>query len=387
MKQFIIFAAMLCSLTADAQTAATFREFLSGFAELRQENITMEMFGIKGDEPFRSKKVDRSEYGFLPEPCDCMAEDGTETTWVKGSKTKRGDIFVTFASMVCEDRWHEEMDAFVNKVITTYTADGRMIDSKTIGRTGGFQRVNYILEVSGKTKDLRITAAQGTLKDSLQALEYGNLDYRMEKRVYTVNGKGQINETSIGAYGQTVARDTDCMKKESFEDFRRLFKPWNGSAITEKIFSSSERQMAQSFVNTFIPRTVDCGCYPRYTHWQPGYYVEKESFTAFYLLKFCDRTKPGAHGNVGFYSDYVVMTFDRKGHLIDTQTLFTSCDTEDFELASSSTPTQFTINKKVIKIVDGENTETSSTPHEIIIDDNGHFIDRITGETKTTKEN
>lgn len=339
------------SLQQSDSVAALFQLFLTDFTDHDRKDIDILTFG---DMIFH-QRIDKDKYGmFLPESddCDCSEE---YTYWQQGSFLQKGNIVVVFMHRYCYD---DEFYSYCDYMVATYTRDGRLIDSKSVGRIGRL----YNFRMEGDVKHLRIVSECGELMDPEELRDYGDLMYSMEKKKFEVCKDGRIKESRVGKqWVETVQQKDGIIKDVTFDEYMDFFTPWESDKVSKETFyRKGSEELKYSYRKTFLPYSVDCGCKRRNSRWTPAFRKETEDYIIVFFQNFCDYPKD----DIPFYNDFVIATYSKDGHIIDIKDIARSGDYWVPQIDDSSTTSSITVRQGFI---DEKNLNLPVKPVNVVV--------------------
>lgn len=177
----------------------------------------------------------------------------------------------------------------------------------------------------------------------------------VSKHSFTINVKGKIEENVSQARKEVKEQKQKGSSEEAtFSNYLKYFGRCDKALIDESIYKNNEKsELPHSFVTAFLSSAQDCDCWPKDIVWQACNYIEKENFYILFILRCCDFPKNAEP----LYSDKLILTYDKTGHLIDFRSLGRNSDIEGNKIAEGSTPlkikvTEDNTNKSSIYTVD-----------------------------------
>lgn len=337
------------SLQQTDSISALFRQFLAGFTDYDGKDINPSTF----DDSVSYQMIDKGKYGmFLSESdnCDCSA-----MYWQQGHFLQKEDVVVVFMKRNCED---DEFYSYCDYMVATYTRDGRLIDSKSVGRFGRL----YNFRMEGDAKRLRIVSECGELMNPEELRDYGDLMYSMEKKKFEVCKDGRIKESRVGKqWVETVQQKDGIVKDVTFDEYMDFFTPWESDKVSEETFyRKGSEELKYSYRKTFLPDSVDCGCKRRNSCWTPAFRKETEDYIIVFFQNFCDYPKD----DIPFYNDFVIATYSKDGHIIDIKDIARSGDYWVPQIDDSSTTSSITVRQGFI---DEKNLNLPVKPVNVVV--------------------
>jgi hypothetical protein len=315
-----------------------FQKYLSGFKAWGQAAFAERMFGSMQQGLVAGRTA---EGAFLPTslPCDC--QESNDVSWYKGSIVRRGKVVVAFMKRFCADSHSSERASFTEDIVITYSRDGRIIDSRILGRDGrtAFSRK------SGDLGRMTFTVQQASLADAHQIYEYGDLHYNMVKYRYAVDAAGKIKATPVGkAWKETVARDRETAG--TFGSLLAHFPLWGKADVEASAFgtTAATKELSHAAIKAFVPASADCECEPRELAWYAGYRMEQNGFVVLFMKKDC-----AVPAKAGYpYSDEVMAVFTKDGKLTDFRSIARYGDLWVAETKGTSEPLSVVVKQGVI---------------------------------------
>ncbi len=178
---------------SDAATA--FQQFLANFK--KTDKFSKDVFGQQtiGNNVLDIKKSDT----YLPEKeNDCLCDEGDIFWQSDASYMVGGKFTLLFIKRHCGAYKDANEKYFMENLVTdhmliTYTHDGKIIDSKSLGRDGS----SFILDFS-LTAPLTFVCEEGYIDDALQMFHSKELTYTMTRSKIAVNEDGKITTEKVG---------------------------------------------------------------------------------------------------------------------------------------------------------------------------------------------
>lgn len=298
---------ILLPLTHICAQEASFQAFLSEHEKVN--GIDSVSFGRAFD-----LIEDMERYSdFLP-PTEDRYKGNIHVTWgwLRGSYIEGKNYIAVILQRYYSDfldgnhRWLMENEG-TDYVIITYSGEGKMLDCKTVGRSGAA----YSLRMSAPKHGLGVVVEQRIVDDCSQRLQYVNPVYTVFTREYVLKSDGKIKERELVAPHKEVVDVMSSVKQFSFDRFLSNFRKWDKPYVDHTLFTPSSDRADLPFESclSLIPDTLDYNCWPRDIQWIPCRYIETEDALCFFVIKDCATPKVG----YAPYTDYLVLEFHKDG--------------------------------------------------------------------------
>ncbi len=182
-------------LYQQSDSVTAFQLFLANFKKV--DKFSKDAFGQQtiGNNVLDIKKADR----YLPtKENDCLCDERDIFWQSDASYMVSGKFTFLFIKRHCGAYKDANEKYFMENLVTdymliTYTHDGKIIDSKSMGREGS----SFILDFS-LTEPLTFTSEEGYIDDARQMFHSKELTYTMTRSKITVNNDGKITTEKVG---------------------------------------------------------------------------------------------------------------------------------------------------------------------------------------------
>lgn len=308
----------------------TFKEFTALLPDWTQKDINDWTFGdtIIYDNPI----INVEDYGkYLPSSMPGDVPEKMRVMWYAGNKVVRGDITIAFLQRCGENRGDSEYLSYYDFIVTTYSKDGEMIDSMTIGRKGSA----WDAEVKGSVDNLKFTVQQEVLPDS--SVLYDDNDSLVHiQRTYecSIKDDGKIIKKEVGkARTRIEVLYDESQHKVEFADYLALFYEWkkgdDPTKLTDPDINARKGYLKKPFIKAFIPKNMICKCRTKGLDFDPVWRIKLPSCHAVLMKKYCDdpakeMSTDGCDVELSqnyMYGDDLLITYKDNGEIIDVQTL------------------------------------------------------------------
>ncbi len=215
------------TLTGDS--ASVFRDYLAQFVKCEQLYVKdgyidlSPVTAIHGKDPYKHELKDEYVDRFLRDSMSCECERSL-IDWFPELYYERNGYIVASLSTWCQGPTADTdiRCQFGDQVLVTYTPEGKLIDSRTIGRSGDY--FDYFID--NDSISWGVIMMQATLLDSFGRGEelHAPKRIRLQHMTYDLNNKGQFSEF---VFLDTVLVDKWEYKNEGKGyrlDMERLFK-------------------------------------------------------------------------------------------------------------------------------------------------------------------
>ncbi len=273
---------------------------------------------------------------FLP-PTDDKYKSSIYVTWgwQRGSYIEGKNYIAVILQRYYSDfldgnhRWFMENEG-TDYAIITYSSEGKMLDCKTVGRSGAA----YSLRMSAPKHGLGVVVEQRIVDDCSQLLQYVNPVRTVFVKEYVLKSDGRIKELEVVAPHKEVVDVMSSVKQFSFDQFLSYFQKWNKPYVDHTLFTPSSERAGLPFEScqSLIPDTLDHNCWPRNILWVPCRYIETEKSVFCFLIKDCMIPKIGVP-----YTDHLVLEFHKNGTFQCARNIHHSDDESFVDIATTRT--------------------------------------------------
>lgn len=314
----IIFTLILLPIANVMAQEATFQSFLEGFKECNRMEFSFYDESIFVHNP----RIDDSLYArFIPAQSEDKAI--SSATWYKGCCMKHGGNTIALLGKWCyyNDKFSSlfvEYDVCFY-VLVVYSAEGEVLDHKTICyRGGGSYGTTYFARITPTGDPLTFRVEQATLDgDGMLMKQYKkDLIYTVATHEYTISPDGKIADKPLGTTKERRRpRGADSHNIKSFEQLKSYFVKCEKPYVRDSLFSMYKRRPNQEFIEElpmpdcldFIPDTIINSEYtPKQTSFLPYSYIETPERCFFFVLE--------RYGPYHFY--FKILEFDKVGHFV-----------------------------------------------------------------------
>jgi len=271
---------------------------------------------------------------FLP-PTDDRYKGSIYVTWgwQRGSYIECKNYIAVILQRYYSDfldgnhRWFMENEG-TDYVIITYSSEGKMLDCKTVGRSGAA----YSLRISAPKHGLGIVVEQRIVDDCSQLLQYVNPVRTVFVKEYVLKSDGKIKEREVVAPHKEVVDVMSSVKQFSFDQFVSNFQKWDKPYVDHTLFTPSSDQAELPFESclSLIPDTLDYNTWPRDIQWIPCRYIETEDIWYFFVIKDCAIPKVGVP-----YTDHLILEFHKDGTFKCTSNIYHCDDNSNVDEATA----------------------------------------------------
>lgn len=313
MKKLLIFSLLV--LLASPMAYGQNHRFSSFLAQLNELSLVgADAFG----DSILSPNIDVTKFQeFLPKASSILKNE-SECLWQGGGYIRKDDFIVAFLQAHfpnCHDgneKWFME-NLVTCKVLVSYTQDGKLLDSRTIGKRSGLCE----LSIEPSSPGL-LTVEQRTLASPRQLHEYADWKYSVQKNSYFLTSIGKIKSKILWKGHKTVPNKFVQQNPPlTFKSFLRYFKRWEGKVDLDSLFTDNGDMRPYLLLRSLLTDWQPCDCWPVDLQWTPCRYVETDSLYYFFVVTDCSFTKK----KVGMYADRVILIFDKDGTLRDVITV------------------------------------------------------------------
>ena len=308
LRKFLFPLLLLLPVPCMAQEA-TFQSFLQDFRECSQVELSCYGDVKAANNPYVDKEIYKN---FLPVVADSIM-------WLKGSCFRHGDIIVAMLrkwDMNVYDKYkHYIMENDVcNFMLITYSAKGKLIDSKVLGKYGGNDVGNtYYTNITPTDDPLKFRVEQATLDGDGKLMKQYKEDliYTVTTHEYTISPEGKIADKTLGtAKEHRRPKGTENSGNTSFAQFKSYFAkctaPYNNDSLFEMKVPGEFLSKPECF--DIIPDTILSNVMPRDADLAACRYIETEESCFFFMVEGCMIPIEGYP-----YTDYKILEFDKKG--------------------------------------------------------------------------
>ena len=309
---------LLPAACAASQKEATFQSFLEGFKECVRMDFSCY------DEPLflHYPEINDSLYArFIPPQNEDKAI--SSASWYKGCCMKHGGITVALLKKWCneyDDKFNHlfvEYDVFFY-VLVVYSAEGEILDHKTICHWGGGSYgTTYFARITPTGDPLRFRVEQATLDGDGKLMQQYKEDliYTVTTHEYTISPEGKITVKPLGTEKEhRRPQGADSHNIKSFEQFKSYFVKCGKPYVRDSLFVYNKRSdglrceyLPMPDCLDFIPDTIINSEYtPRDTYFIPCRYVETSDRCFFFVEE--------EYGPYHFY--FKILEFDKAGHFV-----------------------------------------------------------------------
>nr|WP_302195196.1 hypothetical protein [uncultured Prevotella sp.] len=313
MKKLLIFSLLV--LLASPMAYGQNHRFSSFLAQLNELSLVgADAFG----DSILSPNIDVTKFQeFLPKASSILKNE-SECLWQGGGYIRKDDFIVAFLQAHfpnCHDgneKWFME-NLVTCKVLVSYSQDGKLLDSRTIGKRSGLCE----LSIEPSSPGL-LTVEQRTLASPRQLHEYADWKYSVQKNSYFLTSIGKIKSKILWKGHKTVPNKFVQQNPPlTFKSFLRYFKRWEGKVDLDSLFTDNGDMRPYLLLRSLLTDWQPCDCWPVDLQWTPCRYVETDSLYYFFVVTDCSFTKK----KVGMYADRVILIFDKDGTLRDVITV------------------------------------------------------------------
>lgn len=312
-KKLLIFSllVLLVSPMAYGQNHS-FSSFLEQLNELPL--VGADAFG----DSIMSPNIDEAQFReFLPKASSVL-KNGAECHWQGGGYIRKNGFVVAFLQAhfpnCCDgnEKWFME-NLVTCKVLVSYSPDGKLLDSRTIGKRSGLCE----LSIEPSSPGLFIVE-QRTLVSPRLLHEYVDWKYSVKKNSYSLTSIGKIKSKMLWK-GHKIVPNKFVQQNPplTFKSFLRYFKRWEGKVDLDSLFTDNGDMRPYLLLRSLLTDWQPCDCWPVDLQWTPCRYVETDSLYYFFVVTDCSFTKK----KVGMYADRVILIFDKDGTLRDVITV------------------------------------------------------------------
>lgn len=313
MKKLLIFSLLV--LLASPMAYGQNHRFSSFLAQLNELSLVgADAFG----DSILSPNIDVTKFQeFLPKASSILKNE-SECLWQGGGYIRKDDFIVAFLQAHfpnCHDgneKWFME-NLVTCKVLVSYSPDGKLLDSRTIGKRSS------LCELSIEPSSLGLlTVEQRTLASPRQLHEYADWKYSVQKNSYSLTSLGKIKSKMLWK-GHKIVPNKFVQQNPplTFKSFLRYFKRWEGKVDLDSLFTDNGDMRPYLLLRSLLTDWQPCDCWPVDLQWTPCRYVETDSLYYFFVVTDCSFTKK----KVGMYADRVILIFDKDGTLRDVITV------------------------------------------------------------------
>lgn len=313
MKKLLIFSLLV--LLASPMAYGQNHRFSSFLAQLNELSLVgADAFG----DSILSPNIDVTKFQeFLPKASSILKNE-SECLWQGGGYIRKDDFIVAFLQAHfpnCHDgneKWFME-NLVTCKVLVSYSPDGKLLDSRTIGKRSGLCE----LSIEPSSPGLFI-AEQRTLVSPRLLHEYVDWKYSVKKNSYSLTSIGKIKSKMLWK-GHKIFPNKFVQQNPplTFKSFLRYFKRWEGKVDLDSLFTDNGDMRPYLLLRSLLTDWQPCDCWPVDLQWTPCRYVETDSLYYFFVVTDCSFTKK----KVGMYADRVILIFDKDGTLRDVITV------------------------------------------------------------------
>ncbi|MDE5561899.1 MAG: hypothetical protein K2J00_08940 [Bacteroidaceae bacterium] len=255
--------------------------------------------------------------------------------WIRGSRIEGKNYIAVTLQRYYSDfldgnhRWFMENEG-TDYVIITYSREGKMLDCKTVGRSGAA----YSLHISAPKHGLGCVVEQNIIDDCSQLLQYINPVHTVFAKEYVLKSDGKIKEREIVAPHKEVVDVMSSVKQFSFEQFLSNFRKWDKPYVDHTLFTPSSDQAELPFESclSLIPDTLDYNCWPREIRWIPCRYIETKDVLHFFVIKDCPTPKVG----YAPYTNFLALEFHKDGTFKCASNIYYCDDNSNVDVATAN---------------------------------------------------
>lgn len=313
MKKLLIFSLLV--LLASPMAYGQNHRFSSFLAQLNELSLVgADAFG----DSILSPNIDVTKFQeFLPKASSILKNE-SECLWQGGGYIRKDDFIVAFLQAHfpnCHDgneKWFME-NLVTCKVLVSYSPDGKLLDSRTIGKRSGLCE----LSIEPSSPGLFIVE-QRTLVSPRLLHEYVDWKYSVKKNSYSLTSLGKIKSKMLWK-GHKIVPNKFVQQNPplTFKSFLRYFKRWEGKVDLDSLFTDNGDMRPYLLLRSLLTDWQPCDCWPVDLQWTPCRYVETDSLYYFFVVTDCSFTKK----KVGMYADRVILIFDKDRTLRDLITV------------------------------------------------------------------
>ncbi|MDD2244523.1 MAG: hypothetical protein PHY69_10335 [Dysgonamonadaceae bacterium] len=392
-KIFIISILLLNTAFIFAQEHTFFKDYISNFKTIQLDtfnNFDFKSGIVKGLSP---------DYinNFIPsvddEKCD------KDVLWyLYTSKIEEEDFFIVIVTKSCEAALSYE-----EKLLITYSKDGKLIDFSTVANKKNGSFYNYI----GTLRPFKLQVKQASVVSENMRRYKSPYPCKFDTYQYMINSKGKIEKKQIGKTeqgiviwnnekeGMEIVKDSNMHiynayaalseKNATFENYISNFKLNITDTINNTYFRRQD-QIIGDFIMRFITNKPDCECLNEGLWYRYMSKIENEDFVITFVSKDCDI--PSSLGNYP-YSDVILLVYSKKGEILDSKVISRGGDLWYCNYRGSNHPFKLIVEQASVPQMELEKRKNSPLPCEIktyvyLITEKGKIEQKIISDEKGT---
>ena len=178
--------------------------------------------------------------------------------------------------------------------------------------------------------------------------------------------------------------------KEKFDSFLTQFAQFDGNQPKESFFRQrnqfpNERLspvLDKYHFSFLLPYDEECNCETKELYYTPCYKIERKNYYLISMHTCCDVTKTAWYP----YEDNTLVTYDKKGKIIDFATVGTGSDLEYYKIDTPSEENEIVYTQYYFKDIESFDEGNCDTyVYKVTVDDNGKIDKRLLREEKNVK--
>lgn len=178
--------------------------------------------------------------------------------------------------------------------------------------------------------------------------------------------------------------------KEKFDSFLTQFAQFDGKQPNESFFRQrknfpNERLspvLDKYHFSFLLPYDDECNCEAKELYYTPCYKIERKNYYLISMHTCCDVTKTAWYP----YEDNTLVTYDKKGKIIDFATVGTGSDLEYYKIEPPSKENEIIYTQYFFKDVESfEKGNCDAFVYKVAVDDNGKIEKKLLREEKNVK--
>jgi hypothetical protein len=177
---------------------------------------------------------------------------------------------------------------------------------------------------------------------------------------------------------------------EKFDSFLTQFALFDETHLNNSFFRVRKQfsgehnspEINKYYFSFLLPYDDNCNCVTKDLYYQPCYKIEKNNFYIISMNTCCDITKA-----VGYpYTDNTLVTYNKKGQIIDFTSVGTSSDIQTYKIEPSTDENEITYTQYYFSDVESAyDGDCNICVYNVTIDNNGKIEKSLLREEKNVK--
>ncbi len=178
--------------------------------------------------------------------------------------------------------------------------------------------------------------------------------------------------------------------KEKFDSFLTQFAQFDGKQLDASFFRVRKQfpgerlspEINKYYFSFLLPYDDECNCVTKELYYRPCYKIEKKNYYLVSMEACCDVTKTAWYP----YDENTLVTYDKKGNMIDFATVGTGSDLETYKMEFSTDGNEIIYTQYIFQDVESAYDGYCNVyRYKVTVDDNGKIDKRLLREEKNVK--